>query len=131
MQPKPQNSFLKRIRNTYRLIILNENTYEEIVAFKLTRFTVYVALSIMFIVLVGLTITLIAFTPLKYYIPGYGKAGSNTEYESLKLKADSIEKALILKQQYFDNVERILKGNEIPPDTVVLKVKKKDEARRK
>ena len=131
MQPKPQNSFLKRIRNKYRLVILNENTYEEIVAFKLNRFTVYVALSIMFIVLVGLTIALIAFTPLKYYIPGYGKAGSNTEYESLKLKADSIEKTLILKQQYFDNIETILKGNEIPADTAVLKVKKKEEVRKK
>jgi hypothetical protein len=124
MQPFERNSFLKRIRNKYRLVISNENTYEEIVAFKLSRWTVYLALSIMFIVLVGLTIALIAFTPLKFYIPGYGKAGSNTEYESLKLKSDSIEKTLILKQQYFDNIERILKGNDVAADTAVLKVKK-------
>lgn len=103
---------------------MNENTFGEIIAFKINRWTVYVALSITFIVLVGLTIALIAFTPLKYYIPGYGKAGSNTEYESLKLKADSIEKTLILKQQYFDNIERILKGNELRADTAVFKGKK-------
>ncbi|MGN6534060.1 MAG: hypothetical protein ACTHK0_20135 [Ginsengibacter sp.] len=131
MQPHQANSFLKRIRNKYRLIILNENTFEEIVAFKLNRWTVYVALSMMFIVLVGLTIALIAFTPLKFYIPGYGKSGSNNEYESLKVKADSIEKTLILKQQYFDNIERILKGNEVPSDTAVLKVKKQDASGRK
>jgi hypothetical protein len=125
MQPRQQNSFLKRIRNKYRLVILNENTFEEIVAFQLTRWTVYVALSMMFIVLVGLTIALIAFTPLKFYIPGYGRAGSDNEYESLKLKADSIEKTLLLKQQYFDNIERILKGNEVPADTAVLKIKKR------
>jgi hypothetical protein len=100
---------------------LNENTFEEIVAFKLSRWTVYLALSIMFIVLVGLTVALIAFTPLKFYIPGYGKAGSNTEYESLKLRTDSIEKTLILKQQYFDNIEKILKGNEVSADTSVQK----------
>ncbi len=127
MQSRPQNNFLKRIRNKYRLVILNENTFQEIVAFKLDRWMVYVALSMMFIVLVGLTIALIAFTPLKFYIPGYGKAGSNNEYESLKLKADSIEKTLILKQQYFDNIERILKGNATPADTAVLKVQKQVE----
>jgi hypothetical protein len=125
MQSLPRNSFLKRIHNKYRLVILNENTFEEIVAFKLNRWTVYVALSMMFIILIGLTIALIAFTPLKFYIPGYGKSGSGNEYESLKLKADSIEKTLMLKQQYLDNIERILKGNEVPADTAVLKTSRK------
>ena len=119
----PDNtSTLRRIRNRYRLVVLNEDTFEEIVAFKLNRWSVYIGLSFMFVVIVGLTIALIGFTPLKYYIPGYGKAGTTQEYEALKVKADSIEKALILKQQYVNDIESVLKGTVAPQDTTLLKL---------
>ena len=113
---------LKRLKNRYRLVVTNEDTFEEVVAFKLTRWSVYVALSSFFIVLVGLTIALIAFTPLKLYIPGYGAAGKVQQFESLKVKADSIEQVLVIKQQYINDIEKILKGNVVPVDTAILKV---------
>ncbi len=113
---------LKRLRNRYRLVVTNEDTFEEVVAFKLNRWSVYVALSVLFVVLVGLTIALIAFTPLKFYIPGYGAAGKNQEFEALKVKADSIEHTLVIKQQYINDIEKILKGNVVASDTATLKV---------
>lgn len=58
------NSTLKRLRNRYRLVVMNEDTYEEVVKFKLSRLSVYIGLSTLFVVLVGLTIALIVFTPL-------------------------------------------------------------------
>ena len=51
---------------------MNEDTYEEVVKFKLSRLSVYVFLSTIFVVLVGLIIALLVFTPLKYYLPGTG-----------------------------------------------------------
>ena len=66
------NSTLKRLRNRYRLVVMNEDTYEEVVKFKLNRLSVYIALSTLFVLLVGLTVALIVFTPLKYYLPGVG-----------------------------------------------------------
>ena len=116
------NTYLKRLKNHYRLIIMNEDTFEEMVTFKLTRWTVYFALSAFFIVLVGLTIALVAFTPLKLYIPGYGVSGNTKELENLKLKADSIERRLIIKQQYIKDIENVLKGQIVPLDTTKLKV---------
>ncbi len=115
-------SSLKRLRNRYRLVLSNEDTYEELVSFNLNRWTVYVILSVMFIVLVGLTIALIAFTPLKFYIPGYGKGGTTEEYETLKVKADSLEHSLILKQQYLNDIEEVLQGKIVPRDTATLKI---------
>ena len=117
------SSTLKRLRNQYRLVVMNEDTYEEVVTFKLTRLSVYIALSTLFVLLVGLTVALIAFTPLKLYIPGFGDMRQAKEYQSLKLKADSIERALVSKQQYIDNIEKVLKGNIVPMDTTVLKLK--------
>ena len=118
---KPEaNSTLRRLRNRYRLLIMNEDTYEEVVTFKLSRLSVYVALSTLFVVLVGLTVALIAFTPLKLYIPGFGDVKQATEYKQLKVKADSIEKTLIYKQQFIDNIEKVLKGNIVARDTTPL-----------
>lgn len=103
---------------------MNEDTFEEIMAVKLNRWSVYVGLSFMFVVIVGFTIALIGFTPLKYYIPGYGKVGTTQEYEILKAKADSIEKVLILKQEYVNDIQNVLKGNVLPADTTQLKMDK-------
>ena len=115
------NSSLKRLRNRYRLVVMNEDSFEEVVAFKLTRLSVYIALSTLFVVLVGLTVALIVFTPLKLYIPGYGEAQKARQYEILKMKADSIEQSLIKKQEYIDNIEKVLKGNVVSRDTTTLK----------
>jgi len=117
------NTSLKRLRSRYRLVVINEDTFDEVAAFKLNRLSVYIAMSTLFVVLVGLTIALIMFTPLKLYIPGYGEAQKAKEYEILKMRADSIEQTLIKKQEYIDNIEKILKGNFIKKDTITLQLK--------
>ncbi len=113
------NSTLKRLRNRYRLVVMNEDTYEEVVKFKLSRLSVYVALSTLFVVLVGLTIALIVFTPLKYYLPGvgYGNARQIREFKMLKIRTDSMENALKYKQQYYDDLQKVLQGNVAILDT--------------
>lgn len=125
------NTTLRRLRNRYRLVVMNEDTYEELVTFKLSRVSVYVALCTLFVVLVGLTVALIAFTPLKLYIPGFGNAREAKEYQQLKVKADSIEKTLIYKQRFIDNIEKVLKGNIAKPDTTLLKIKDAPRKKRK
>ena len=113
------NSTLKRLRNRYRLVVMNEDTYEEVVKFKLSRLSVYIALSTLFVVLVGLTIALIVFTPLKYYLPGvgYGNVRQIREYKALKIRTDSMENTLRYKQQYYDDLKKVLEGNVTKLDT--------------
>lgn len=120
------NSTLKRLRNRYRLVVMNEDTYEEVVKFKLSRLSVYVFLSTVFVVLVGLIIALLVFTPLKYYLPGtgYGNAKQIREYRMLKLRTDSMEQALQYKQKYYDDLHKVLNGNLPALDTNKLKLPK-------
>jgi hypothetical protein len=114
-------STLKRLRNRYRLVVMNDDTYEEVVTFKLNRLSVYIALCTIFVVLVGLTVALIVFTPLKYYIPGYGSQAERREMANLKIRADSLEANLRNKQVYWDNIRNVLAGK-LPEklDTVTL-----------
>jgi hypothetical protein len=120
------NSTLKRLRNRYRLVVMNEDTYEEVVKFKLSRLSVYIFLSTVFVVLVGLIIALLVFTPLKYYLPGtgYGNAKQIREYKELTMRTDSIEKDLRFKQKYYDDLHKVLKGNLPVLDTNKLELPK-------
>src|SRR5215471_6558242 len=93
-------STLKRLRNRYRLVVMNDDTYEEVVTFKLSRLSVYIALSTIFVLLVGLTVALIIFTPLKYYIPGYDDLKVGREYKQMKYRVDSLEKAINNQANY-------------------------------
>ncbi len=119
-------STLKHLRNRYRLVVMNEDTYEEVVKFKLSRMSVYIALSTLFVLLVGLTLALIVFTPLKYYLPGvgYGNAKQIREYRALKLRTDSIEQSLLFKQKYIDDLQKVLKGTVVKIDTNKLELPK-------
>ena len=90
---------------------MNDDTFEEVITFKLSRISVYIALSSAFILLVGLTTCLLVFTPLKYYIPGYGNKKSLTQLQLLKTRTDSLEQAIKYKEQYFDGVRKAIAGN--------------------
>ena len=105
------NSTLRRLQNRYRLVIMNDDTYEEVVTFKLSRMSVYVTLCTIFVFLTGLTVALIVFTPLRMYIPGYGDVNATRELRELKLKTDSLEQAVRYKEKYLDNIKNVLQGN--------------------
>lgn len=116
------SSGLKRLRNRYRLVIMNDDSYEEVVTFRLSRMSVYIAFSSIFVILVGLTTALIVFTPLKYYIPGAG-----TDYQSvsalkrLQYRVDSVTKQDALKNQYIMSLKKALSEGEVKDlDTMTL-----------
>lgn len=116
--PDVNNTF-KRLRSHYRLVIMNEDTFEEVVKFKLTRMGVYIVLSTVFILMVGLTAALIVFTPLKYYLPGTGMGNAKQikEYRQLKIRTDSMEQALKYQDNYLKNIQKVLQGKITPRDT--------------
>jgi hypothetical protein len=122
------NSTLKRLQNRYRLVVMNDDTYEEVVTFKLSRLSVYVLLSTIFVLLTGLTVALIIFTPLKLYIPGYGDVNNTKELRELKMRTDSLEQEMRYKDQYFQSLRNVLEGNTaVKRDTTALKIPKPEK----
>jgi hypothetical protein len=122
------NSTLKRLQNRYRLVVMNDDTYEEVVTFKLSRLSVYVFLSTVFVLLTGLTVALIVFTPLKLYIPGYGDFNNTTELRELKIRTDSLEQEMRYRDQYFQSLRNVLQGSSsVKMDTTALKIPKTEK----
>lgn len=126
MAQEEENSSLKKLKSNYRLVIMNEDTFEEVIKFKLSRTSVYVMLSSIFILMIALTVALIVFTPLKFYLPnsGYGDAKQIQEYRQLKIRTDSMELALKQQNDYMLNIKNVLQGKIPTLDTTVIKVNK-------
>jgi murein DD-endopeptidase MepM/ murein hydrolase activator NlpD len=108
---KKEKKFAKKLLHKYRLVILNEDTFEERFAIKLTRLNVFVIVALSSILLISGTIFLIAFTSLREYIPGYSSTALKQKATELNYKADSLQQAINMNQQYYESIKRVLTGD--------------------
>ena len=100
-----ENLFNKR-----RLIILNEDTFEETFSLKLTLMNVFIVASLGAIIIIFVTTFIIAFTPLREFIPGYSSSKLKKEATELALKSDSLSKALKRNEAYIKSIQKVLTG---------------------
>ncbi len=108
---KKDKKIAKKLLHKYRLVILNEDTFEERLSFKLTRLNVFVIASILAILLIVSTIILIAFTPLREYIPGYSSTALKLKATELNYKTDSLQQVIAMNERYFSSIKRVLEGD--------------------
>jgi murein DD-endopeptidase MepM/ murein hydrolase activator NlpD len=106
-----EKKFKKKLLHKYRLVVLNEDTFEERFAIKLTRLNVFVILSLGTILLIAGTIFLIAFTSLKEYIPGYSSTALKKQATVLNYKTDSLLQVINLNKQYYTSIKKVLTGD--------------------
>ncbi|WP_298923429.1 M23 family metallopeptidase [uncultured Allomuricauda sp.] len=124
---KKRKEIKRKLLHKYRLVILNENTFEEKISFKLSRLNVFVTGTLFIIVLIGLTTLIIAFSPLREYIPGYSSTRLKRQATELTYKTDSLVTVLNYTNRYLDNVRLVLRGdienNEVNRDSLFEKYK--------
>ena len=107
---KKKGKFKQKLINKYRLVILNEDTFEEKISFKLTRLNVFIFSGLFSILLIIGTIFLIAFTNLREYIPGYSSTKLKREATKLIYQTDSLEQVLEVNNLYIQKVRELLTG---------------------
>ena len=105
-----KKKFQTKLLHKYRLVVLNEDTFEERFAVKLTLLNVFFLSSIVAIVLITLTTLLIVLTPIKEYIPGYSSAALQKQALKLSYKTDSLLKAINMNDLYIKSVKSALSG---------------------
>ncbi|MGV9011080.1 MAG: M23 family metallopeptidase [Flavobacteriales bacterium] len=116
-----RRQLLRKLRNKYRAVLINESTYEERFSFRLSRFNV-ILLAVMLFTLHGLFVLgLIVFTPLKEYIPGYSNQRVKLNAYRAFTTADSLDQALRVRDAYIDNLRNVLSGK-LPADSATLAV---------
>lgn len=120
-QNKKEKGFLSKLHHKYRLVIMNNDTLEEKLSIRLTRFNVFLISGTISLLLIIGTIYLVAFTPLREYIPGYADFNTRQVLRELSLRADSLEKDLRQKDLFIMNIRNIVEGRDLIeeiPDSV-------------
>lgn len=108
----------QKLTNKYRLVVLNEHTFEERFALKLSRLNVYIFGGLFSVILISATIVLIAFTPIRGYIPGYSSVKLKTDARKLTLASDSLQNRLAVLENYTKSIKSILTG-EVTSDDII------------
>lgn len=123
--------FRNRLFVKNRLVILNENTFEEIFSFKLNLMNVFVVATLGAIFLILITTFIIAFTPLREFIPGYSSTELKRNATELALKSDSLTVALKKNEAYIKSIQKVLTGQleyaKFNKDSILSSVDLKEE----
>lgn len=124
---KPHKKIKRKLLDKYRLVILTENTFEERLSFKLTRLNVFVTATLFLIVLFTGTYGLIAYTPLREYIPGYSSTELKKRAMALNYKTDSLQRVISMNELYFSSIKKVLQGDvsavEFNKDSIIESIK--------
>ncbi|MCF8346599.1 MAG: peptidoglycan DD-metalloendopeptidase family protein [Bacteroidales bacterium] len=105
-----KRSFWRKLMRKYRLVILNEESYEEIGFIRLSRMNIMAIAGILTLILIALVYVAIAYTPVRELIPGYPDAMMSHHIRQNAMKLDSLQRELAMRDQYFLNINRIVSG---------------------
>ena len=105
-----KKTLLQKLRYKYRLIILNEDTFEQKTSLRLSRMNLYVYGSAFFIVVVAMVLGVIAFSPLKYYMPGVGSIDVRTRLIEMEMMANSLENQVDKRNVWLESFQKVLSG---------------------
>lgn len=100
----------KKLLNRYRMVILNEETFEEQLYFRLTRLNVIIIVTFLFALLTTGTILLVAYTPIKEFIPGYASTKMRKQAAANARRLDSLTTAYLQSEQQLNVIRKVLKG---------------------
>lgn len=109
-QQSARQGVLRRLNSHYRLVFIDDESLEEVASFRLTLRKLYVLFSVVFVVVVTITVCLLLVTPLKYYIPGYGNNKTNIQMLRMKKNVDSLSDLVAAQQAYEANIRNVING---------------------
>ena len=126
MKEKEKKPLKERLLNKYRLVILNEETYEERISYRLNRLNIFLLTAFMALIIVITTICLIAFTSIKEYIPGYDSTTlRNIAAQNIE-KLDSLTFVMEKNQEFINSIGAVILGEtteeEFKKETVINRV---------
>lgn len=113
MEKKKDKKRLKKLRYKYRLVLMNEDNFEQKISFRLSQLNVIGAASLFSLFWIAVVVYALAFTSLREYIPGYTDPTLANQVYQMELVLDSLERRYSLQNQYMQNIQRVLRGEDL------------------
>jgi murein DD-endopeptidase MepM/ murein hydrolase activator NlpD len=99
-------------RDKYRFSVTNDTTFEEIWRVRLTQYNAFILITFLIFFIVGTTASLIAFTNVREFIPGYPDVIVRRNILMSAIRLDSLDRELALRDKYFANLNALISGNQ-------------------
>lgn len=121
---KPRLRFvsLKKLNRKYDFLMSHDETGRSMLNFRLNLLNLVLVIIGMALLLIIITTFIIAFTPLREYIPGYSDASLDREVYELSLRTDSLSREMQKKDIYFQNLKKIVEGYDFASDSALASV---------
>lgn len=123
-----KRSFFQRLRTPYRLIILNNETLEEQTSLNLSLLNLYMLICAIGVLSAIIVLSLIIFTPLKTYVPGYADYSQTREFIEMTRQVHRLEEDLNAQVLYTESLTRILLGEFETADEVARAFRSSEES---
>jgi murein DD-endopeptidase MepM/ murein hydrolase activator NlpD len=105
-------------RDKYRFSVINDATFEEVWRVRLTQYSAFLLITFLLLFIIGATTSLIAFTNLREFIPGYPDVIMRRNILISAIRLDSLDRELALRDKYFANISAIIQGKQ-PSEIIV------------
>jgi len=99
-------------RDKYRFSVINDHTFEEVWRIRLTQYNAFLLITFLVVFIIGATTSLIAFTNLREFIPGYPDVTMRRNILMSAIRLDSLDRELALRDKYFANLNAIISGKQ-------------------
>lgn len=119
MESHKKKKIFKRLKNKYRMVILQESTYAEKFSMLLSPLNVILVFTLFSVCIVMVVLGVIIFTPLKEFIPGYADTSIQTNALKAAETARQLEEKARIQDQYLANLQLILSGQVGATDTII------------
>ncbi len=115
--PRP----FRGLRHPYRLVVVDDAHRTELASFRLTKQSVWATGTLVVVLAMLATALIIVFSPLKYYIPGYGSGQVRGQILQLQQDTDSLEDQLRVQAGQLKRLQTMISGQHpVDRDTVLL-----------
>ena len=121
-KPNLRNVSLKKLNRKYDFLMSHDESGRPMLNFRLNLLNLVLVIIGMALLLIIITTFIIAFTPLREYIPGYSDASLDREVYELNLRADSLSREMQKKDIYFQNLKKIVEGYDFAADSALASV---------
>ncbi len=122
MKNKKHNFLRQKLLNKYRFVILNEDSYEEKLSYKLTGLNIFLLMSFLAVLIIGVTTSLIAFTSLKEYIPGYDSTELRTKAVKNLETLDSLTQVIYSNQGFINSIGGVITGETQKEEIIIEEI---------
>lgn len=107
---KDDLTYWERLQETFKVVILDEETFQEVRSFRLSKLRVYSMIALLALLISAVILSIFFFTPARKLVPGYGDIEENSEFIQLKSEMDTLENIVTNQQVYINSLRTLLSG---------------------